>query len=185
MSKVRSSNLELLRIISMIMIIFNHISVHGKYTFLPEITLNECYTDIIAFGGKVGVAAFVLISSYFLIGKTELRLSKVLDVWIQCIFYSLTIFAFTYLLFRDSVNVTDMKSVMKTVLPFSYGCWWFATSYIILYLMSPYINRIISALTQAEYVRLLLLTGVMVSGAGVFFPKSYLANTNVFSFLEF
>ena len=63
---VRQSNIELLRIIAMIMIVAHHFSVHGGFSF-STITVNSLWIQFMQNGGKIGVDVFVLISGYFLI----------------------------------------------------------------------------------------------------------------------
>jgi len=38
---MRASNIELLRIIAMILIIMHHFSVHGCFPFTPDLTFNK------------------------------------------------------------------------------------------------------------------------------------------------
>ena len=64
----RSSNIELLRIIAMIMIIAHHVSVHSGFVYPGEIiSFNRLWIQFIQLGGKIGVNIFVLISGYFLV----------------------------------------------------------------------------------------------------------------------
>ena len=64
----RNTSIELLRIISMIMIMFHHFAYHGNFEWnFNEVTLPHLWYDFILMGGKVGVDIFVLISGYFLI----------------------------------------------------------------------------------------------------------------------
>ena len=70
----RNTSIELLRIISMIMIMFHHFAYHGNFEWnFNEVTLPHLWYDFILMGGKVGVDIFVLISGYFLIENTETR----------------------------------------------------------------------------------------------------------------
>ena len=55
----RSSNIELLRIIAMILIIMHHFSVHGNFPFTQDFTFSKIFIQLFGFGGKVGVDIFV------------------------------------------------------------------------------------------------------------------------------
>ncbi|KAA9302211.1 acyltransferase family protein [Aerococcus sanguinicola] len=73
----RQTNIELLRIISIIMIIFHHFAVHGGFNWeATAITIPHFWYNFIVIGGKVGVNIFILISGYFLITKQD----KLFDV---------------------------------------------------------------------------------------------------------
>ena len=81
----RSSNFELLRIISMLLIVASHYAYHGIWQFG---TVNEGLWKTALFAkklftcfleqGEVGVACFFMISGYFLIQKKSARLSRIL-----------------------------------------------------------------------------------------------------------
>lgn len=55
----RNSKFELLRILSMVMIIMSHYQLYGKVRFE--------YSKILAPLGQIGVGIFVMISAYFLV----------------------------------------------------------------------------------------------------------------------
>ena len=80
---MRESNIELLRLISMYLVVWSHFYVHGVWPIVNELTFN----NIIIYAldvGKIGVTVFVLISGYFLINKTFdlIKLAKlVLQTW--------------------------------------------------------------------------------------------------------
>ena len=61
--KIRNSNIELLRIISILMIIAGHYYVHGGFSDVSP--FNECVLKIFGGCAKIGVACFVLITGYF------------------------------------------------------------------------------------------------------------------------
>ncbi len=75
----RQSNIELLRIISMILIVAHHFSVHGGFDFSStSFSVNRLYIQFLAMGGKIGVDIFVIISGYFLITSNKINIAKVL-----------------------------------------------------------------------------------------------------------
>ena len=67
--KTRLSNFELLRIISMLLIVAHHFSVHSHLISDTPI-INVYLQRALATGGKVAVNLFVLISGYFMINST-------------------------------------------------------------------------------------------------------------------
>lgn len=78
--KERHSNLELLRIISMLFILSHHLSVHGDFKdiWITILLNNKIWLRFIQLEGKVGVNIFVMISGYFLVSSNRIKLSKVL-----------------------------------------------------------------------------------------------------------
>ena len=66
----RKSNFEVLRIVALLLIIFFHMSDHGGVPFGSGTLFDDVYFQLLAFGGRVGVWIFVMVSGYFLVNKT-------------------------------------------------------------------------------------------------------------------
>lgn len=176
----RQSNIELLRIIAMVLIIFHHFIVHGVLNYdLPAMTLPFRYipsnmvSQLIASGGKVGVDLFVIITGYFLVtttldsGKMKRRLKSLLgQIW----FYSITIFIFNCV---THIIQPNAGMIVKVFLPVCYGTYWFATAYVILYLFVPYINKCLMQLSQKEHLHLLMIMICVISLLPTFLPSSF------------
>ena len=60
--KTRNSYFELLRILSMALIVMHHYSVHGGFDFMSPFSLRLYFVQCLAMGGKLGVNVFVLVS---------------------------------------------------------------------------------------------------------------------------
>lgn len=67
---IRMSNIEILRIISIIMIIMHHYVLNTEAIY-TEKSLNYYISHFFFIGGKLGVNVFVLISGYFLVNKKK------------------------------------------------------------------------------------------------------------------
>lgn len=153
----RNSSIELLRIISMIMIMFHHFAYHGNFEWnYNEITIPHLWYNFILMGGKVGVNIFVLISGFFLIENTEhvFRPKKLLKFWGQIVFYSITTYFMSILL---QINIFDIRQFIKVCLPITYPGWWFASTYFMLYLIHPFLNKLLHGLNKTIYQYLILL----------------------------
>lgn len=82
----RKTNIEILRIISMIMIIAHHYVFYGvQQNYSSEIAriiynggtiLNQLYCQILLPGGAVGVGIFFILMGYFGIISDEMRIKK-------------------------------------------------------------------------------------------------------------
>ena len=153
----RNSSIELLRIISMVMIMFHHFAYHGNFEWnYNEITIPHLWYNFILMGGKVGVNIFVLISGFFLIENTE-RLyqpKKLLKFWGQVVFYSITTYFLSIVL---QINNFDIKQIIKICFPITYPGWWFASTYFMLYLIHPFLNKLLHDLNKNVYQYLILL----------------------------
>lgn len=150
----RDSGIELLRIISMIIIIMHHFSVHSQFVFpLNELSPNRIFVQLMALGGKIGVDCFVLISGFFLI-KKEFNLFKLIKLIAQIWFYSLLIVSI--FIFFD----LPIKNYVRYFVPV-YSVNWFAYVYIILYVLHPFINKMLCNLNKVLYLKMLICMTVM------------------------
>lgn len=153
----RNTSIELLRIISMIMIMFHHFAYHGNFEWnFNEVTLPHLWYDFILMGGKVGVDIFVLISGYFLIENIEklFQPKKLLKFWGQVVFYSIMTYLLSVML---RLNAFEIKQLIKVCLPITYPGWWFASTYFMLYLIHPFLNKLLHGLSKTEYQYLILM----------------------------
>lgn len=171
---VRQSNIELLRILSMIMIIAHHVGVHSGFSFDAGIHINEFWVLLLKIGGKIGVNVFVLISGYFLISAKSLKTSKVLKLWVQICSYCVLIYSVFVVCGFEPFNI---KMLFEAFFPITYSKWWFASAYFVLYLLFPYINKLLTALDKKEYQKLLVLMAACWCIVPTFLEKSWQSNS--------
>ncbi|WP_291255096.1 acyltransferase [Fusobacterium sp.] len=147
----RESNLELLRIISMIMIVAHHFALHGFQFHELELTSNKIILDFLVIGGKIGVNIFILISSYFLI-EGKFNLKRIINLILKVKVYAILFL----ILFYFKGEIISLKDIMRSIFPIFYELYWFISAYIILYFIFPYLNKFLNNLTKIELEKLLL-----------------------------
>ena len=153
--KHRNSSIELLRIIAMLIIVFHHFAVHWWFDFWNIITVPRLRYNFIAIWWKIGVDVFVLISWYFLItNKDWLDIKRILKLYLQIFFYSVTLLIIFMMAWNYSFDVMD---IIKSVIPIRWKNWWFASCYFILYLIHPLLNKIVLKLDKKTYQILMLV----------------------------
>ncbi|MBQ7266905.1 MAG: acyltransferase, partial [Synergistaceae bacterium] len=153
-SIIRNSSLELLRIVAMLAIIAHHFSVHGGFNFpVSSITFNRLWQQFILMGGGLGNCIFVMLSGYFLINSKGLSFRKLFNLWTRIFFWSVTIY---YVFVLSGHEVFALKSTLKALLPVTRRQWWFASTYFVMYLIHPYVNKFLHGLTREEYKKFLL-----------------------------
>ena len=155
----RKSNLELLRIISMCGIIVMHYFGMGgavqnnafpSFSWFAVHFLNSFCVPL--------VNCFVLISGYFLIGRTSFSLKKPVELLFITAFYGFL----SYMIFvcADSASFS-LAGALQAVFPFVIGKRWFVETYIILLLLAPFLNKLLTSLSK-EAFRLLLFIQLAV-----------------------
>ncbi len=168
----RYYNLDVLRILSMIMIVILHYCFHGYHlTDANSIGYNTPALWIIYSFCYCSVDIFVLISGYFLC-KSEFKFKKIIELWVQVFFYSIII-GFIFFVLKDA-RFSSVKTYLNCIFPFTSKAYWFFSIYTILYLISPYINKMINALNKEEFKRLLIIGGILFFLANEFIPGTHL-----------
>ncbi len=158
--KPRNSNLEILRIIAMIFIISFHLSRHGfdGVTFALS-NPNSYFLYFLGILGKLGVDIFIIISAYFMI-KSKFHFRKLLILGGSVYFYSIA-FLVIFTLFLTPALPTTMLDIVKCILPISHEAYWFITNYIVLMLLSPFLNMFINKLSKETYLKLLIIVLIL------------------------
>ena len=157
--KLRNSNLEILRIVSMILILFHHFYYNNINLDYSNLTINQFIVQFLSSAGKIGVNCFVLITGYFTI-ESKFKIKKLLKLYGQILFYSIGGGIIAVTVFHTNIGIKDL---IKTILPISYNNWWFITTYIIVYLLSNYINKFLKSISKKEYIFLVALLLVIWS----------------------
>ncbi len=166
----RRSGPELLRIFAMLLIVFHHFAVHSGFGFAYDsVSFNRLWVQFLEMGGKIGVDLFVLISGYFLVSTKGARLSKLLQLWLQVFFYSLLLF----IIFSIAGKVDFSGSTLwAACTPVLHDTWWFFSTYFVLYLLSPFLNRLARSLGRTSYHVLLGILLVLWCVAPTFWQVS-------------
>jgi len=151
----RNSNIEFLRIFSMLLIICSHFCVHNEIikSSLP-LGINRFLLEFFSLG-NIGVIIFILITGYFGVkNNTPFKLKRFIILILQTFFYSFVI----YIVFVVSGKTSfSLIGFIKALLPITFKTYWFMTSYIILYIFMPYINKLINSINRKEHKNLCLI----------------------------
>ena len=168
----RNYNLDLLRIVSMLMIITLHYCNFGYHvpvggsigdrTPILWLIYTFCY---------VAVNLYVLISGYFLC-KSTFKWKKVLKLVIEVLFYSIAIGLIFYIFKLH--HFTTLRDLLMNIMPISSNAYWFISVYLILYVLSPFLNKFINSLTKKEHRNFLIITGIIL-----FIINNLVPGTNV------
>lgn len=151
----RNSRFELLRIISMVLIVMCHFSLWGNWTHNYG---NELFKNMLFHPwGQIGVYLFAMISGYFLSSKIpsfNKQISRVKLLWIKVITYS---YIFLVLNFIFKFKTIGLKDTIKNIFPVFFNQYWFMTSFIILMMLVPAINWSIKNSNKKEFITLIEL----------------------------
>lgn len=168
-TNTRKSNLELLRIISMFMIILHHFALYSGFSFSVENAFgNKITVDILSMFGKLGVTLFIMISGYFY-DKASFKLNKFLKLLVTVWVYSM-IGLIIGILTKKS-NELGLVNFAKSLFPVTLRQYWFITCYILIYVFSPYAKTIIDKMERKDLKHMLIIAFVIWSVIAVI-PKT-------------
>lgn len=153
--KTREANMELLRIVAMIMVVTLHCVGHGKLLGNSNISMGNLillrFLDSFA---QVANALFLLTSGYYMINK-KFNLKRILNLWGKTLLYSYIIYIICILLGRDTQIITSL-------FPVTTANYWFISAYISLYFLMPIINILLNKLTQKQFKYMLITLIIML-----------------------
>ena len=159
----RNPSIELLRILMMLQIIFLHVSDYGDYS---DIALQlEGRTEltywIIWLMCRCPVFIFVIIMGYFLSEtKTDFNYKRILKCYLPMYFYSVMIVVIFSIFRHDEVS---KEQYLKAFIPFLSRTWYFMTLYLLVLILSPFLNKMIKALSRKEFLYLIIICFLMFS----------------------
>lgn len=159
---VRVPGADLLRIVTMLMILTSHFFVHGGV--LGRLTPSKPYFYfyicwIIEACCYVMVNCYALITGYFQ-SRTEFKLKKLLLLWGQIVVISGGLYLILCLAGKVEFG---WLAFLQAAFPITQKRYWFATAYVILYSISPLFNFAIRRMNRRQHALCLaVLCGVFV-----------------------
>lgn len=155
--KTRSSNLELYRIICMLMIVAHHYVVNSGLETGP---LREDYTSgnsifLLLFGawGKVGINCFMMITGYFMCTK-KITLRKFVKLMAQIYFYKWLLFLLFLVAGYETISFVR---ILKLFMPFWGLNKGFVSCFIVFWLTIPFLSILVQNMKKRQHELLLLL----------------------------
>lgn len=167
--KKRNPSMDLLRIVSMILIIWLHSIDHSGVIEAADAIggMIGAYSRFVYMLAQVCVNCYVLISGYFLV-KSTFRLQKLASLWMEVVFYSVVIKLVFMLTGYTPFSITSLVSCL---IPIFTGRYWFITIYFGLYMVSPFLNIAIYSMNREQHLKLNMLLLVLFSGMVSIYPS--------------
>lgn len=157
-STARNSNLELYRIIVMILIVAHHYVVNSgvmELMYEHPFSGNAIFLFLFGMWGKIGINCFVLITGYFMCERT-ISTRKFLKLILEVEFYNIVIYA---LFVGTGYETISISGIVKAILPITSIATNFTACFLVFYLCIPFLNVLISNINQKQHIKLLGLLG--------------------------
>ena len=173
MKKERDSGMELLRIFAILAVIGVDALSHGHYYAVAKDLGGSVHSSALLLRVlfRVAVNVFIIITGYFMVhGRFDLKktLDRCRSLWVRMLFYSLVITAIFLCLgssywYLNGKFIPLYKGVIRAFLPVTSQPWYFLTDYLILILLSPFINTVVQKITKNQYLFLLVVLTLFMS----------------------
>lgn len=159
----RQSNFELLRLLSMLLILVQHVLLHvpglSDSIFPSSSPVKSIATTTLVSITMVAVNVFVLISGYFGI---KLGLKRYIHFFARVSFFTVGIYLTLVAL---GIKDWDLKFALHKAIPLLQD-YWFVTSYTVLMLFAPALNALAEQASEAKlrYILVVILGFVFLFG---------------------
>ena len=153
--KQRDSNLELFRVIVMLLIIAHHYVVNsGIWSVIRvnDLTTNSLFYYIFGMWGKTGINCFVLITGWFMC-TSRISLRKFLKLLLEVEFYKIVIGLFFLLTGREDfssrwlLDLLPVRSIKTS----------FTSAFLVFYLLIPFLNILVRNMSKKEHLSLVAI----------------------------
>ena len=173
----RSSNLELLRILCMLLIIGDHLTGQGgiaDYTTLPS-SFAFC---LIGCGSRIACSVFILIGGWFLC-EQPYKTRRPLSLWLSLWLYTVPV----TLLCRLAGLDVSLGALRWAAFPASTRQLWFISDYLLLLLCVPLLNRVLRGLPRTAHRGLLAVLAVPMILYPTLFGENGIVSDTAWMFL--
>ena len=155
--KVRSSNLELYRILVMLLIVAHHYVVNsGLLSVMNEniLSANTAFYSLFGAWGKTGINCFVLITGYFMC-KSQITVRKFLKLFLAVLTYSGVIT--TLFIIGGYTPIGILRMVLEVMPLRNITPNDFVSCFILFYLCIPFLNILFNNITKKQHQWLIIL----------------------------
>lgn len=162
----RDSNVELLRIIAMIMIVAHHLMLHGGVFEHASQTASLLFGGLLIPGGKIGFVCFIVISAWYGAQK-EFSGKRYMKIALEAVFYNMLGMFLATLLNRGTIEPITARNWLGALLPVFGSSHGFVVYYLIYLLILPLLQKASAHMTQKNILAMLALLFMMQVGGKV------------------
>lgn len=146
----RKSNLELLRILAILAIVCGHLLSQSSLTGVEG--PNHILAMLLGSGVRIGVNVFLLLGVWFMV-DAKFKAERIVRLYLEVVFYSVPITCCMLL----AGQAGGARNVIQGLQPFFGRSVWFASAYISLIALSPFLNLVFLLPMKAQQALLWLL----------------------------
>lgn len=147
MSSERNYGIDLLKIVSMFMVVILHILGHGGVLESAlDLTINDTVAWLIKILCMCAVNLFALTTGYLCIDR-KFKYKNTFNLWVLTFFYSV--------LFTLIFKGLNLIGIIKAMFPVSNNVWWYFSAYFCFILFTPFINNYLNSTKESDHRKLI------------------------------
>lgn len=174
----RTSSIELMRIVCMVLIVMHHYAVHTVWEVLPQGNLN--LVRLLRAWAPVAINCFVMITGYFGVFSSTNVKSKIIRICRDRWFYAVSI---SILMLALGMTAWNIQYFFRAVFPIITCRHNYVTTFVMLYLFIPFLNKFIHSLSEKEFRYFIFLMTLVTSFWPTTLTLTGLYTNNVYSYL--
>lgn len=159
--KVRDSNLELLRIVAMLLIVAHHYVVNSGLLAADGLIYNDPLSwrslFLLVFGawGKTSINCYVMITGYYMC-TSKITAKKFMKLFLEVMFYKIVIYS---IFWHIGYEAFTLAGVLKVMIPIRTVSNDFLNAFLLFYLLIPFLSILVRNLNEKRHMYLILWCG--------------------------
>lgn len=156
-----NTGINLFKLFSMFMIALLHVLGMGGIIGAAEGTSSYYPVYLMQNAAFCAVNCYALVSGYLMLGK-EIKPSRITELWFEVFFYSVSISAIMMIVYRDLFSA---RNIVYAVTPIISNQYWYMTSYFMMYLFVPMMNKFADAANKKVFTATIVIILVLTTGS--------------------
>ena len=157
----RQSNIELLRILTMLLIVADHYVVSSGLTstggpiYADPLSWRSLFLLVFGAWGKTGINCFVLITSYFMC-RSQITFKKFAKLLFEMMFYRLII---NVIFWVSGYTQFSFVGLVKILIPIWNISANFTSVFLVFYLLIPFLSILVQHMNERQHIMLIVWCG--------------------------
>ena len=156
-----NTGINLFKLFSMFMIALLHVLGMGGIIGAAAGTSSYYPVYLMQNAAFCAVNCYALVSGYLMLGK-KIKPSRITELWFEVFFYSVGISAIMMIVYRDLFSA---RNIVYAVTPIISNQYWYMTSYFMMYLFVPMMNKFADAANKKVFTATIVVILVLTTGS--------------------
>ena len=169
----RNSIFELLRIVSIVLIILWHFATqfgeNEKGVLDTGLSFYHLFAIVFGSWGQLGVDVFIIVSAFFLCKHNGFKSRTVVCIVLETMIYGLCLPLFCKYILHEAISTT---TIIESVFLLFLGKYWFITAYVLMYIFHPSINYFLHNSSKESLDKLILILSLFVGCYKTFYKSA-------------